>query len=449
MRGLEVKMKRSSRILSLLVLLVLSLSIFVPVASAYDGRSGERVVIGKDEVVDDDLFVGATTVVIDGTVNGDLVTGGETVTINGKVTGNVFAAGSSVIVNGQVGHDVVAVGAAVTIGPEAQIGYNVYAGGSSVESKSGSRIGGSLLLGAGQGLISGQTARDLLAGTSSLRLEGAVGRDAKIAVNTADRRYSPGYYGPRAPVMPSVPAGLTFGSEARVARALEYMSPEAVVVPASVSTQVTHTLPPQDQQISRELAQRQSTSSYLLDAVRRLVALLLVGSLIVLVAPRWITSPAGTLVSRPLPSLGIGLVGLVAAPISWLVALGVIILIAVVFGLLSLSGLTALALLAGLPALGIAFVALLFIATYLCQAIVAYLGGRLILERVRPEWNSGVYGPALVGLFVLGLLFALPILGGILQFVVVAVGVGAIALALVQGRPAPQTPGESLSTSQA
>ena len=189
------------------------------------------------------------------------------------------------------------------------------------------------------------------------------------------------------PPMPYVPAGLTFGPEAHVAGSLEYTSSQAVAGVDNVSSQVTHTLPPQDQQLSRELAQRQTTSSYLFDAVRRLVALLLVGLLIAWLAPRWITGPADKLRSRPLPSLGLGLVGLVALPITWLVALGVSILVTVIFGLLSLGALTVLALLAGFSALGLASVAGLLTLCYLCQAIVAYLGGRWILSRIRPEWN--------------------------------------------------------------
>ena len=435
-------MFRGARILSLLTLFVLALFVLVPVASAYDDRRGDRVVIGKDEVINDDLFVGAITVVVDGTVNGDLVAGGQTVTINGSVTGNVFAAGSAVTVNGSVGQDVVAGGVAVTIGPNARIGYNAYTFGASVESQSGSQIGGSLVVGAGQGLISGQTTNDLAAATSRLRLDGTVGRNAKISVGSSASRSSPGYYVRGAPAMPSVPAGLTFGPEAQVAGALEYVSPETIAVPPSVNTQVTHTLPPQDQQLSRELAQRQSTSNYVFDAARGLVGLLLVGLLIAWLAPRWITGPADMLLSKPLPSLGVGLVGLVAAPISWLLALGVVVTVAVIFGLLSLGGLTALTLLAGLPGLGIAFVAFLFIASYLCEAIVAYLGGRLILRQVRPEWNSRIYGPLLVGLLILGVLFALPVVGGWLQFLVVLAGLGAIGLALLQDRPAPQTPAE-------
>jgi hypothetical protein len=435
-------MKRGTLTLCMLALLMLALFVSAPVAAAFDGRHGDQVVIGKDEVISDDLFVGGTTVTVDGTVNGDLVAGGQTVVINGKVTGNVFAAGLSVTVNGSVGHDVVAAGAAVTVGPNAQIGYNVYSAGSSVETQPGSQIGGSLVIGAGQGLIAGQTTSDLVAGASRLRLEGTVGRNARIRVGSADSAYSPGDFGPRTPAMPSVPAGLTFGPGANVAGNLEYVSPEAVDAAGSVASHVTHTLPPQDAQLARELAQRQSTSSYLFDAMRRVVALLLVGLLIAWLAPRWITRPADELLSRPLPSLGMGLVGVVAAPISWIVALVVVILIAVVFGLLSMGALTVLTLLAGLPALGVALAALLFIASYLCQSIVAYVGGRWIVSRIRPEWNSRIYGPLLVGLLVLGLLFALPVAGGLLQFLVVLTGLGAIALALLRRRPASQSPVE-------
>ena len=438
-------MNRKTRVFTLLTLFVVALFILVPVAAAYDGRSGENVVIGKAEVINDDLFVGGSTVTVDGTVNGDLIAAGQTVVINGKVSGNVIATGAGVTVNGEVGHDVFAAGGVVTLGPGAQIGHNAYTAGGSVESQSGSRIAGSLLIGASQGLVSGQTTNDLLAGAGRLRLEGTVGRDAKLAVGSSKSR-TPGYvYGPNMPRMPYVPPGLTFGPEAHVAGSLEYTSPDEVAGAAGVSSQVTHTLPAQDQELSRELAQRHTASSYVFDAVRRLVTLLLVGLLIAWLAPRWITGPAQKLRSRLLPSLGLGLAGLIAAPITWFVALGVIILVAVIFGLLSLGALTVLTLLAGFSALGLASVALLLMLCYLCQAIVAYLGGRWILNRTRPEWNRKIYAPLLLGLLILGLFSAVPIAGGILQFVVVVAGLGAIILTVFQGRerpgrPAPQAP---------
>jgi cytoskeletal protein CcmA (bactofilin family) len=446
LHNLEEKMNRKTRISALFILFVLALLVLVPAASAYDGRTGESVVIGPDEVISDDLFVAGETVTVDGTVNGDLIAAGQTVIINGKVTGNVIAAGSSVTVNGEVGYDVLAAAAAVTIGPDARIGHNAYTTGASVESQGGSLIDGSLLIGAGQGLVSGQTANDLLAGAGRFRLEGTVGRNAKIRVGAADSGFSPSFmYGPNMPPMPIVPPGLTFGPEAHVTGSLEYVSPEAVESAAGVSSQVTHTLPPQDQELSRELAPQRTASSYLFDAVRRLVTLLLIGLLIAWLAPRWIMAPAEKLLARPLPSLGLGLVGLVAAPLTWLVALGVIILIAVIFGLLSLGSLTVLILLAGLPALGLAFAAIVFALSYLCPAIVAYLGGRWILSRIRPAWNDKVYAPVLVGLLILGLLFAVPVAGGLLEFLIILAGLGAMVLAIIQRRPVPPAPAETAS----
>ena len=434
-------MNRRTRVLSLFALVLVAMMVLVPVASAYDGRNGDRIVIGKDEVVDDDLFAGGTTLIVDGTVNGDVVAAGQTVTVNGKVTGNVIAAGSAVVVNGQVGHDVIAAGAAVTLGPDARIGHNVYAAGSSVESKAGGRIGGSLILAAGQGLVSGQIANDLAAGAGRLRLEGTVGRNAKLAADTSAKGYSPNYYnGPGGPAMPSVPAGLTFGPEARVGRALEYVSQEPVEIPASVSTLVTHTLPPHDEQLSRELAQKQSASSYLFDAVRRLVSLLVVGLLVAWLAPRWITGPADRLHAKPLRGLGMGVIGAVAAPVSWFVALGVIVLVAVVFGLLSLGGLTGLTLLAGLPALGIVAFAILFVVGYLSLAIVSYLGGQFVLARARPAWNHGVVNPVLAGTVILGILFAVPVLGGWVQFLAVLAGIGALVMTLSAASAATRAP---------
>jgi cytoskeletal protein CcmA (bactofilin family) len=443
-------MYRRSRLVTLLTLCVLALFILVPAASAYDGRGGDRVVIGKGEVINDDLFVGGTSVTVDGTVNGDLIAGGQTVVINGKVTGNVIAAGQSLTVNGDVGNDVIGAGAVVTLGPNARIRHNAYTAGASVESQAGSLIAGSLLMGAGQGLVSGQITNDLLVGAGRLRLESTVGRNAKIAVNSSNNAPVSSYmYGPNTPPMPYVQPSLTFGAEAHVAGRLEYVSPETVDDAARVSTQVTHTLPAQDQQLSRELAQRQSASSYVFNALRRLIALLLVGLLIAWLAARLITVPAEKLLSQPLPSLGLGLVGLVAAPLGWLVALGVIIVIALLFGLLSLGALTGLTLLAGLPVLGLALVAILLVVSYLCQAIVAYLGGRWLLSQVRPAWNRAIYAPLLIGLLILGVLIAVPVAGSVLQFVVVLAGLGAIVLAVFRGRPAPQAPAEVPATTEA
>ena len=42
--------------------------VFVTPARAFESRNGENIIIGKEEVIDDDLYTNAATVVVDGTV---------------------------------------------------------------------------------------------------------------------------------------------------------------------------------------------------------------------------------------------------------------------------------------------------------------------------------------------------------------------------------------------
>jgi hypothetical protein len=68
---------------------------------------------------------------------------------------------------------------------------------------------------------------------------------------------------------------------------------------------------------------------------------------------------------------------------------------------------------------------------------VAYLGGRWILNRVRPTAASNIYWTMLVGLMILGIVMALPVLGGLIEFIVVLLGLGAIALLIWERRQRP------------
>lgn len=420
-------MKPVSKLFTLFTLVVLATFVFVPSALAFDGRSAEKIVIPADEVVNDDLYLGATEIIVEGTINGDLMAAGQTVIINGKVTGDLFVAGNSVTINGEIGDDVYAAAAAVTLGPSAKVADDVFSAGASVETRSGSEIGGSLLIGAGQSLVVGDVIENLYSGTANLRLEGTVGGDATIAVGSSENTWDPSdFRGSSNPPMPAVPSGLTFGPEASIAGALEYTSPEVVDISSSVTTDVVHKLPPVDQELSREIVRETASTSFVFNLMRRMVALLLIGLLLAWLAPRWITRIAEMVESRPLPSLGIGLVGVVAAPVLFFTALGVIILLAVIFGLLTLGGLTGLTLLTGFPLLGLAFIAFIFVISYLCQSVAAYLAGRWILNKVQPELNDKVYWPLLLGLVILALLFAIPVAGGLLQFLVVLAGLGAI-----------------------
>ena len=95
--------------------------VFVPSARAAEFVEGGDIVIGADEVIEDDLYVTAGSLVVDGTVLGDLIAMGSTITINGRVEGDVLAAGQSIRINGIVQDDVRAAAAVIELGENARI----------------------------------------------------------------------------------------------------------------------------------------------------------------------------------------------------------------------------------------------------------------------------------------------------------------------------------------
>ena len=185
-------MNKTHKFISVFTLLALMVLTITTPALAFEGREGDRVVIGADEVIDDDLYVGANEFVLDGTVKGDLIVGGSIITINGTVEGDLWAVGQVVIINGVVMDTARIAGAGLQVGDNAQIGGDLLAAGASLENQAGSTVGRDLLVAAGQALLAGDVSRDVLAGAGALELRGNFGRDVKAYVDqTAETANEP------------------------------------------------------------------------------------------------------------------------------------------------------------------------------------------------------------------------------------------------------------------
>ena len=426
----------SLKFLSLLTLLALSFFVFVPTAYAFDGRNGQTVTIGEDEVIDEDLYLSGETVIMNGTVNGDLVVFATNITINGSVSGDVQAAGKEIFINGKVGDDVFSGAAAITLGPGAEVAGDFFAGAASVETQEDSTIGGSVFIGAYQVLFSGTGAEDLNVGASRMRLEGAITGNAEISVDATDDGgpHPSMFMGPDAPSMPSVPAGLTFSDDAKIEGELEYVSVSPLPIPTSVvAGKVSHTLPPVEEEVAREIrAESHPAVAWVLDLLRRMIALIVIGLLVAYFAPGWITKATEKLQERPWPSLGIGFISLVALPFALLTFLVAAILLAVLVGALSLGNLAGLIVGVSLVALAAGIMLSILVLSYLAQMIVAYLGGRWLLNKIKPELSEKIYWPLLLGLIIIALLVAIPWLGNWIGFAVILFGLGALIQRLWQ-----------------
>ena len=344
--------------------------------------AGTAVAFAQDNSLDGKVRSGQEVVIPAGqTVEGNLYVSGGTVRVEGTVTGDLVAAGGQVEVSGEVKNDLLATGGTIDVsgrvdGDARLIGGRVIVSGP---------IGQDLVLGAGQATV-----------TSSAR----VGQDLVFAAGqmTLDGRVTGSVLG----TTPNYTKHGTVGGTEKVTIADQAKKAEPTV------------------------------ASRLVDGLQRSIGILAVAALVLWLLPRLLRGTAESVRRRPLPSLGfgvLGIIGLVAFVVAVLIAA---VLPAVVFGLLGLGDLVALALFGALTLLVIAGFVFFVIVTFLAPAAVGLALGVLALgnEPRNRRWLGLV-----LGVLVVVTLTSLPVVGGWLGLLVMLLGLGAaVRLAWSQRR---------------
>ena len=129
----------------LLVLSLLLIGLFATAGSAEAVEFIDRGTIDKGDKIDDDVFISADNVVVNGDVNGDLFAFGQTVTINGKVKGSLFTIAEKIIIDDEVKGSLYGAAASLTLDSDAHIGRNLLFGGFGLETMQGSKVERDLL----------------------------------------------------------------------------------------------------------------------------------------------------------------------------------------------------------------------------------------------------------------------------------------------------------------
>lgn len=424
-------MKTTQKIVSVLTLLaLLSLTVATPVL-AFDGRSGQKVVIKADEVVNDDLYVTANEFVLDGIVKGDVIVFGTMITINGTVEGDLIAAGQTVVINGTVTDDARIAGAALQINQDASVGSDVVSAGASLETKEGSKIDGELVYAGAQGLLAGNVAGDAQIATGALALNGEFGGDVKAEVgepNTGGNP-SPSMYMPQTGVsIPTVPAGLTIAKGARINGNLEYTQSKDIEFPSgSILGKVVRNQPVAGSEaIKVKPTPAQKAINWSLDLMRSTVTLLLFGLLLGWLVPTFIKGLMEKLQGKPAESLGWGVVAYAAFFFVILLLVIVMIIGGVIFGALTLRGISGTIIWVGLLAIFELILGFVLVTSFLTKILVGWLSGKWIINRINPALVDHTLWPLLLGVFVVALAVALPFIGWLFGLVVMLLGLGAL-----------------------
>ena len=378
-----------------IVLGLLALMLFASPVAAAEFRTDETVRIGAEETIDGDLFVGGTTIIIEGTVNGDVFAAGTTITIRGTINGSVNAAGTRIEIEGPIERGVRVAGQEIVIA--APVGGDVILLGQTAEVTGAGRVGGDVLFGVSEITLAGNVGRRVSGGAETLRLAAAVGQGVDVGVND-----------------------LVVEPSARINGDLRYRSNnEAQVAAGTVTGQVLRQAAPTDFSVDAGGAARDTIRG----SVARIVVLALLGLLLLVAARGWMERATTQMMRRPVASLLMGvLVGIATVPAIIIVGGIVLVIFGVVFG--------AGGVLATIP-LPLAGLGLYALALYISPVFVALLIGRLLMGR----FSATGFLALVVGLIVLAVLGAIPYVGWAITGLATVLGLGG---ALLAGRGAAQ-----------
>ncbi len=421
-----------------LLLIAMLLLILATPARAFESRGGDTVVVEEGEVIEDDLYASGNTVEVKGTIKGDLIATGNLIILDetGVVEGDLMAAGQGVVINGTVNDDVRIAGAVLSVGEKAKISSDLVAFGYSLAISPGGTIGKDLVYFGGQALLSGEITRNAKIGTGSLQLEGKIGGNVDADVGAAQQTmpFSPLSFMPAVPGMPQAPSiagGLAIGKDALIGGNLSYTSPQEAKIPDGIvsgSTTYKPSPPPTAGQEVKKPTSAEKVLAWFFRFLREMVTLFLVGLLLVYLWPKLLDEGSVSIQRNPWQSLLWGIVAYLAMIFAILVVIVVVILVMIILGLVTLGELAGTAFGLGVVAISSLTVTFHVAFSYLSKILVSFLVGRLIFSRAAPEKTQNRLIPLVIGLLIVVLLASIPILGTIVNIVVVLFGLGALWL---------------------
>ncbi len=352
-------------------------------AASKDPSQVERKVVAYGEVVNKDYFATGDVVEISGTVNGDVYAFAGQVLIDGKINGDLISAGGAINLSGEVSQDVRVGGGSIVV--SGSIAQNLTVGGGNVEITDGAKIGGSLVAGAGNLTIAGPIGKDILVGAGNLTLASSVKGDINAGVGSV-----------RLTSKAMVGGNLTYWSENQA----------SVDTGAKVTGKIERKTPVVGAKVSSTDLLKVLAGINLFFKIVTLISTFLLGWLLIHFLPRLVDANVAKLKNQPWPSLGIGVLTMIAVPV--LVVLFLVSIVGFPLGLMLLSAF-----------LLVVFVSRIYAILWLGREVVARFG-----RSPHEVWAL------LVGMIIFGVVSFIPVLGGFVGLFVVLFGLGAFTLTL-------------------
>ncbi len=409
--------------------------------TARETLQGDQCIVTASEVIESNLFITCRTLVLNGRVEGNLIGAATDARIDGEVTGDVYLIAGQLDIGGTIGGNLHFGGAVLRILPTAVFNdehADLMSLSLSTTLTDGAILPGGITDVGYQLVLDGETGGEVNFWGSALTVNGAVGRDVDANVGDPESGISQlqTLLIPFSWDVNLIDPGIVITQDGLVAGDLRYSGPVAGRIEGRVTGETVFTevnlQPDLTQIITEEQGARRGLSLYLSQVVREFITLGIISLLGLLLLPRPFQLPLRHIQSRPLPSLGVGLLTFI---LSFPIILILLLLCLLIVFILSLLGLDSLLLVGGglLGIMSLTGVSLFyFVAIFISRAIVALWLGRLLVRTTLGDDGSMriIYISLAVGLALIALLTPLPVIGWAVSAVGVFLGLGAIVIGL-------------------
>jgi cytoskeletal protein CcmA (bactofilin family) len=383
-----MKTRRLTRLLPALAVAMFVMVLSAAPVLAFDSRAGDLVTVGGEEEVQGDLYLGGRAITTTGIVHGSVFAAGQTVSIAGTIDDGATLGGQTVTLSGRIGRGV-RVGAS-TVDATGDIEGDLVAGCGTLTVADGARVGEDLVFGAGKVYVLGEVEGDIKGGAETLVIAGRVGGDVEVKVGTLEVK----------------PGAVIEGN-------LSYTAGTESDIPAGAvkgTIAFTERIEEEDTREVRRGLGALGPFFLLAGIIWKIVAYLMAlvtGIVLILLLPGRMAGASDAIRTQTGASAGWGAIALFVTPIA-----AIVVCITIV----------------GLP-IGLISLALWGILLYLSQLPVGLLIGHLILGHSKPlEGRGFMIGSLALGLLLLTLLRAIPLLGFFVWLTIALFGMGAFVV---------------------
>jgi hypothetical protein len=246
-------------------------------------------------------------------------------------------------------------------------------------------------------------------------------------------------FGPPLPfAIPSMPYGLTVTDSAEIGGDLEYSSTYEMDFPSGVVSGEVNRVEPEitESEVYVPPTPLEKTGKWALKSLRTVITLILFGLLFGWLTPMFLKATSEKIQTQTWPSLGWGAITWAAFFFALLLIFIVMITGGLIFGFLTLGGITGTIIWLGILSIFALTVIFVLATAYVSKIVVGTALGKWIFSKTNPTLAEHKFWPMILGVIVIAVvvaLFRFPLVplgffGWLLNFAVILFGLGALWL---------------------